>query len=260
VRQPCEPFAEKSLDLLFIKSLREALRRRRVRATQEPVVERFEFDAARGQLPVEILVSVDAELARIGKVGAELDEEGSEVFVHAVKIIVLNHGRGVVDPRDGALALPEAFADGARHASLARQDSKAALRIARLLENAGLSVWFDVSNLDVGDSLILQVRRAIDACNLFVSIISQATEADSQGFFRRERYLASERLSSMPRDVPFYLPVVIDDVAFPHDEPLSLRDIEILRAPEGHMDELHVERVVTLCREAQRFRNVGSRS
>ena len=52
-------------------------------------VERFEFDAAPGQLPVEILVPVDAELARVGKVGAELDEEGSEVFVHAVKIIVV---------------------------------------------------------------------------------------------------------------------------------------------------------------------------
>jgi hypothetical protein len=44
VRQRCEPFAEKSLDLLFIESLGDALRRRRVRATQEPVVERFEFD------------------------------------------------------------------------------------------------------------------------------------------------------------------------------------------------------------------------
>ena len=123
VRQRCEPFAEKSLDLLFIETLGEALRRRRVRATQEPVVECFEFDAARGQLPVEILVSVDAELARIGKVGAELDEEGSEVFVHAVKIIVVNHGCGVVDPRDAALAFPEAFADGARHASLLLGDA-----------------------------------------------------------------------------------------------------------------------------------------
>ena len=110
VRQRCEPFAEKSLDLLFIETLGDALRRRRVPATQEPVVERFEFDAARGQLLVEILVPLDAELARIGKVGAELDEEGSKVFVHAVKIIVVNHGRGVVDPRDGALAFPEAFA------------------------------------------------------------------------------------------------------------------------------------------------------
>ena len=78
---------------------------------------------APGQLPVEILVPVDAELARVGKVGTELDEEGSKVFVHAVKIIVLNHGSGVVDPRDGALALPEAFADGARHASLLLGDA-----------------------------------------------------------------------------------------------------------------------------------------
>ena len=61
-------------------------------------------------IQAEILVPLDAALARIGKVGAELDEEGSKVFVYAVKIIVVNHGRGVVDPRDGALAFPEAFA------------------------------------------------------------------------------------------------------------------------------------------------------
>src|SRR4029077_14139579 len=109
--------------LLFIESLRDALRRRRVRTAQEPVVERFEFDAAPGQLPVEILVPVDAELARVGKVGTELDEEGSEVFVHAVKIIVVNHGRSVINPWDGALGLPEAFADGARHASLLLGDT-----------------------------------------------------------------------------------------------------------------------------------------
>ena len=36
---------------------------------------------------------------------------------------MLNHGRGVVDPRDGALALPEALADGARHASLLLGDA-----------------------------------------------------------------------------------------------------------------------------------------
>ena len=123
VRQRCEPFAEKSLDLPFIESLRDALRRRRVPTAQEPVVERFEFDAPPGQLPLEILVPVEAELARVGKVGAELDEEGSEVFVHAVKIIVVYHGRGVVNPRDGAPALPEALADGARHASLLLGDA-----------------------------------------------------------------------------------------------------------------------------------------
>ena len=42
---------------------------------QEPVVERFEVDPAPGQLTVQILVPVKAELGCVGKIGAELDEE-----------------------------------------------------------------------------------------------------------------------------------------------------------------------------------------
>src|SRR5437867_891877 len=105
MRQRCEPLAEKSLDLLFVETLGDALRRRRVRTTQQPVVERLELDAASGQLFVEILVPVDAKpsrqargpelvegLARVGKVGAKLDEERPEVFIHAVEVIVVDHG------------------------------------------------------------------------------------------------------------------------------------------------------------------------
>ncbi len=123
IGQRFEPLAEKSLDLLFIETFRQALCCPRVRATQKPVVERFELDAAPGQLPLEILVPVDAELAGVGKIRAELDEEWPEVSVHAVEVVVIDHGTGVVDPRNGAPALSEAFADGARDGCLFLRDA-----------------------------------------------------------------------------------------------------------------------------------------
>ncbi len=121
--QRFEPLAKKSLDLLFIETFRYPLCCCRLRAAQKPVVERFELDAAPGQLPLEILVPVDAELARVGKIRAELEEEWPEVSVHAVEVIVIDHGACVVDPRNGAFALPEALADGARHGCLFLSDA-----------------------------------------------------------------------------------------------------------------------------------------
>ncbi len=66
---------------------------------------------------------VDAELAGVGKIRAELDEEWPEVSVHAVEVVVIDHGTGVVDPRNGAPALSEAFADGARDGCLFLRDA-----------------------------------------------------------------------------------------------------------------------------------------
>ncbi len=116
--QRFEPLAEKSLDLLFVQPLRQTLSCRRIGAAQKPAVERFKFDVAPGQLPLEILVPVDAELARVGKIRAELEEEWPEVSVHTVEVVVVDHRARVVDPRNRASALPEALADGARYVCL----------------------------------------------------------------------------------------------------------------------------------------------
>jgi len=47
-------------------------------------------------------VAVDAELGRIGKIRAELDEKGPEVFIQTVEIVEVHIGAAVIDPRNGA--------------------------------------------------------------------------------------------------------------------------------------------------------------
>ena len=46
-----------------------------------------------GQLPLDVLVAVDAQLGVVGEVGAELEEERAEVLVEAVEVELVDHRR-----------------------------------------------------------------------------------------------------------------------------------------------------------------------
>jgi hypothetical protein len=61
--------------------------------TQNSIVEGLKADPLLGQLSLGVFVSVEAELGVVGKVRAELQEEGSKVAVHAVDVEVVHHGR-----------------------------------------------------------------------------------------------------------------------------------------------------------------------
>jgi len=53
-------------------------------AGQDAVVQGLEGDPFLGQLSLDVLVPVDAELGVIGEISTELDEERAEVLVEAV--------------------------------------------------------------------------------------------------------------------------------------------------------------------------------
>ena len=58
-----------------------------VGAAQDAVVQGLEGDPFLGQLSLDVLVAVDAELGVVGEVGAELEEERAEVLVDAVEVV-----------------------------------------------------------------------------------------------------------------------------------------------------------------------------
>src|SRR6516225_10800867 len=60
---------------------------------------------------------IDAELGRVGKIGAELDEKRPEVFIQTVEIVKVHIGAGVVYPGNGA-AIAEGLAHRSGHARL----------------------------------------------------------------------------------------------------------------------------------------------
>jgi TolB-like protein/Tfp pilus assembly protein PilF len=94
--------------------------------------------------------------------------------------------------------------------SYASQDAAAAKRICDALRTAGIEVWFDQSELVGGDAWDRKIRGQIASCTLFVPVISAATQARREGYFRIEWKLAAQRTHAIADGTPFVLPVVID--------------------------------------------------
>jgi TolB-like protein len=94
--------------------------------------------------------------------------------------------------------------------SYASQDAEAARRICEALRAQGVEMWFDQNELVGGDAWDAKIRKQISECALFVPIISAATQARREGYFRLEWKLAAQRTHMIADGTPFLLPVVID--------------------------------------------------
>ena len=118
--------------------------------------------------------------------------------------------------------------------SYASQDAEPARRIAETLRAAGIEVWFDQNELVGGDAWDAKIRKQIAECALFVPIISAATQARLEGYFRIEWKLAARRTHGMATAKAFLLPVVIDAT---HDTeahvPDEFREVQWTRLPGG---------------------------
>jgi hypothetical protein len=95
--------------------------------------------------------------------------------------------------------------------SYASQDAEAARRICEALRAVGVEVWCDQNELVGGDAWDAKIRGQIAACALFVPVISAATQARGEGYFRIEWRLAAQRTHAMADDTAFLLPVVFDE-------------------------------------------------
>ena len=96
--------------------------------------------------------------------------------------------------------------------SYASQDADAAKRICDALRAAGLEVWFDQSELRGGDAWDQAIRKQIKDCTLFVPLVSEATNARSEGYFRLEWKLAVDRSHLMADDQMFFVPAILGDM------------------------------------------------
>ncbi len=136
---------------------------------------------------------------------------------------------------------------GAVFVSYASQDAVAARRIVEALRLAGLEVWFDQNELTGGDAWDKKIRQQIKDCALFVPVISAATQARTEGYFRREWKLAVERTHDMADHVAFLVPVVIDDTTDREAHvPEKFREVQWTRLPGGETPDKFCARVKTL--------------
>ena len=102
------------------------------------------------------------------------------------------------------------MADNAVFISYAREDLGAVQQIKAGLEAAGITTWFDIDRLEVGDDYDRKIQRNIARCSYFIPVVSAATQRRLEGYFRREWSYAIDRMRNMADGALFVLPVSID--------------------------------------------------
>jgi hypothetical protein len=102
--------------------------------------------------------------------------------------------------------------DNAVFISYARDDLPAVQQLKASLEAAGITTWFDMERLEVGDDYDRKIQRNIARCSYFIPIISATTQRRLEGYFRREWSYAIDRVRNMADGALFILPVTIDGI------------------------------------------------
>ncbi len=141
--------------------------------------------------------------------------------------------------------------------SYASQDAEVVRRIADALRAAGVEVWFDQNELVGGDAWDAKIRKQIKECALFVPVISAATQARLEGYFRIEWKLAARRTHAMATAKAFLLPVVIDDTRDAEAHvPDEFRDVQWTRLHGGEVPSGFCARVESLLTSGTGVRSV----
>lgn len=145
-------------------------------------------------------------------------------------------------PTPPALDMPE----GAIFISYARQDLDAVWRLKSELDEAGLVVWFDFDRIEGGDTFDPKIRDNIRRCALFLPVLSHHTEARREGYFRREWNYALDRDLGIDRNMPFIVPVAIDEIARFEAVPERFRQLHITTLAQGRPGAAFVARLKRL--------------
>lgn len=94
MRQPRQPLARQGVDLGGAELTADLCQPLGILATQDAVVERFEGNALLGQLALDALVAVNANLGAVREIRAEFEEEGAEAVIDGGEVVGVGQGRG----------------------------------------------------------------------------------------------------------------------------------------------------------------------
>ena len=143
------------------------------------------------------------------------------------------------------LAPPERdMPDNAVFISYAREDLAAVQRLRAGLAAAGLTVWFDLDQLEGGDDFDRKIQRNIARCSYFIPVVSATTQRRLEGYFRREWSYAIDRSRNMAEDTLFILPVSIDDTDGGQAKvPEKFKALHFTRLPDGQVTPEFAQRL-----------------
>ena len=153
---------------------------------------------------------------------------------------------GVEPPEPGPEPEPAPLSVFLSHTRLDRERLSP---IVRQFESAGFKVWLD-DDVKSGDAWEDQIARKIEECVLFIPVISANTEARHEGFFRREWHLAVQRAARMHPDLPFIVPLCLDEI--PPEKrtvPVEFRSLNWCVAPDGDLPESFAKQLALWARD-----------
>jgi TIR domain/SIR2-like domain len=139
--------------------------------------------------------------------------------------------------------------DNAVFISYAREDLAAVQTIKAGLESAGITTWFDIDRLEVGDDYDRKIQRNIARCSYFIPVVSATTQRRLEGYFRREWSYAMDRVRNMADGALFILPVTIDATnAAGALVPDKFKALHFTHVPGGQVPPEFAQRLVDFMR------------
>ncbi len=142
--------------------------------------------------------------------------------------------------------------DNAVFISYAREDLAAVQQIKAGLESAGITTWFDIDRLEVGDDYDRKIQRNIARCSYFIPVISATTQRRLEGYFRREWSYAMDRVRNMADGALFILPVSIDATnAAEALVPDKFKALHFTQLPGGQVPPEFAQRLLDFMRARQ---------
>jgi hypothetical protein len=181
---------------------------------------------------------------------------GAERFVEELHDRWQARRKPAVAAAAAAIPAPARFAppardmpDNAVFISYAREDLGAVQQIKAGLESAGITTWFDIDRLEVGDDYDRKIQRNIARCSYFIPVVSGATQRRLEGYFRREWSYAIDRMRNMADGALFVLPVSIDaTTAAEALVPDKFKALHFSQLPGGQVPAEFAQRVLDFMR------------
>ena len=150
--------------------------------------------------------------------------------------------------------------EGAVFLSYASEDRAIVERLQLALDRQKIDCWFDRQQLKGGDDWESKIVRNVNACSLFIPILSRHTLTQQDRFFRHEWEQGLKRSIGFPANARFLIPVAVDDIQ-PNDPalPLELSQKNWERLPDADVTPAFLELVTEAFHQAQ-LRAHGSAS
>jgi hypothetical protein len=177
----------------------------------------------------------------------------TRIYVGADRFVEELHSRWQArrKPRPVMTAAPARFLppardmpDNAVFISYAREDLGAVQQIKAGLEAAGITTWFDIDRLEVGDDYDRKIQRNIARCSYFIPVVSSTTQRRLEGYFRREWSYAIDRVRNMADGALFILPVTIDATSAAEAlVPDKFRALHFTQLPGGQVPAEFAQRI-----------------